>query len=457
MGALRTRARAQTHVYAGRARLDELDPGGGRSAEVAAVAERMGRTEPEVPSIAVPLAHEQQVEVEHARESQPTPPPDKEEEPERPRDRGKLSELRAERDRLRAVVDSYPTQTVREIARLQGQAAVQRQGAGEDEWRAAHWQGVYDDLGVLRRRGRDGRDAREQAERFAGRADEQYQRAGQLEQQARGLAEGPDGPAGWERAHPGVREEYRAETRLAAAVDRRAREPVDQVPVRSRGSDPARGQLAWLRSERDWLRDELYSYPHPQARAAEDAEQRAGLYARDAQGARERAGEAEREYGELGRLARRGQRGTRALERQQRFTDQAREHEQRARSERQGAQEIREQPGGPIEWERTHLGVRDRLAVYEHAYEAAEAQETRRALMRDPGVAVRVLGSRPRAPEEREVWDRGARAIAGYRLAYEVTDRRHVLGQEPDRDSPGGLEQHRDWEARRRARAAGSP
>ena len=90
--------------------------------------------------------------------------------------------------------------------------------------------------------------------------------------------------------------------------------------------------------------------------------------------------------------------------------------------------------------------MRDRLAVYEHALEVASEHEARRAVMRDPAVAMRVLGPRPRAAQQREVWDRGARAISAYRVAYEITDQRHVLGPEPDRVGPHGLEQRRDWE-----------
>ena len=441
-----TRARASTHLYAGRDRLAEFDVDSGRDAVVAAVAERMGRTEPEMPSIAVALAHEQRVAVEHARESRPRLSDGEDDQPRR-RPRDELAELRSERDRLRAVVDSYPTQTAREIIGLEGRAAVERQGAEGDAWRAGHWQGVYEDLGVLARRRAEGRQAQERADGFATRADEQYHRAGQLDHQARSLAEGPDGLAAWERSHPDAREElYRAETRLAGEVDRRAHEPTDQSAT-SRGSDrAAREQRGWLRQERDRLGDELASFPRREASEAEQADRRAERADRDAQASRERASEAGREFEQLGRLARRGQRGSAALERQQRFDDQARQHAQRSEGERQAAQQARQQPGGPAEWERTHPGVRDRLAVYEHAHEIAQAQETQRALMRDPMVAVRVLGSRPRSQDQREVWDQGARAIAAYRLTYQVTDQQHVLGSEPDRGTPGGLEQHHDWE-----------
>lgn len=445
-----TRARASTRVYAGRDRLDGLDPDSGRDAVVAVVAERMGRTEPEMPSIAVALAHEQRVSVEHARESQPTRPPDGGEEGEQRgrRERDELAELRQERDRLRAIVDSYPTETARAIARFQDEAAGERQRAEGDAGRAGHWQAVYEDLGVLRRRGQDGRQIRERADGFAARADEQHQRADQLVQQARSLAESRDGPGAWERSHPGVRDElYGAETALAAMVDQRARERSGPVAGAAESFDRqvAHQELGWLRAERDRLREVLRSYPHQQARDAEQADKRAEMDARDAQADRQRAERSEREYEEMGRLARRGQRGTQAQERAHSAEDRAEHHDRRTQAERQAAREARERPGGPAEWDRAHPGVRERLAVYEDALEAATAEQAQRAVAisfgRDP--AVRVLGPRPPHPDNRKVWDRGAEAISAYRLAYDVTDQDTVLGPEPDR---GGFEQHRDWE-----------
>ncbi len=69
-----TRAREHTHLYASAERLDSVEEGGdGREDRLARLAERLGRTEPEAPSIAVALAHEQRVEHEHARESAPSP------------------------------------------------------------------------------------------------------------------------------------------------------------------------------------------------------------------------------------------------------------------------------------------------------------------------------------------------------------------------------------------------
>ena len=109
---------------------------------------------------------------------------------------------------------------------------------------------------------------------------------------------------------------------------------------------------------------------------------------------------------------------------------------------------MRERPGGLEAWERAHPGVGDRLTIYEDAYEVASEQQAQRAVQiavgRDP--AARVLGPRPAHPDNRKVWDRGAEAISAYRLAYDITSQDTVLGAEPDRTGPHGLEQHRDWE-----------
>jgi hypothetical protein len=210
----------------------------------------------------------------------------------------------------------------------------------------------------------------------------------------------------------------------------------------------AHQELAWLRSERDRLRELLRGYPHHHARDAEQAERRAEQADRAADEAEKRAEQAQREYAELGRLARRGQRGTQAQQRARSAQDHAQQHAQRARSERQAAREARERPDGPVEWDRQHPGVRERLAIYEDALELASAQQAQRAVAisvgRDP--AVRVLGPRAHHPDNRNIWDRGAEAISAYRLAYDITDPDTVLGHEPDRRAGEDSEQHRDWE-----------
>ncbi len=446
-----TRARESTRLYASAERLDagveEEAAGRGREDRLGRLAQQLGREEVDAPSIAVSLAHEQAVRRELDRESEPVDVTESRRQPER----DELAERRQERDRWRAVVGSYPTQTVGEIARLEAAVKQERRGAKGDAGRAGHWQGVYENLGVWGRRGQDGREARERAERFAAAAEEQDQRADQLERRAWALAQSPDGPGAWERAHPGARERlYEAETRLAASVKRTIRERSASATAmpEAEGSARAGEQVAWLRAERDRLRSELRSYPHQHARDSEQADRRAEQAARDAQAARDRAQRAERERQQMGRLARRGQRGTDAQARQYSFQAQAERHEQYAEAQRQAAREARERPDGPDEWERAHPGVRDRLSIYEDAYEVASEQQAQRAVQtavgRDP--AVRMLGPRPRHPDNRKVWDRGAEAISAYRLAYDITSQDTVLGAEPDRRSPGGFEQHADWE-----------
>jgi conjugative relaxase-like TrwC/TraI family protein len=446
-----TRAREQTHLYASVERLSPGDePADGvlsdRQALLEALAGQLGREEVELPSIAVALAHERHVEAELDRESEPDV---KVAEPPRRAERDELDERRQERDRLRAVVDSYPAEAAREIDRLWQAGMQEREAADSDTERAAHWQGQYDDLGVLRRRGTEGREIHDRAEQFTARAEQQQQHADQLAAQARVLADGPDGPAAWEHAHPAVREQLlEAETALAAAVDQRVVwERSGSAAGGSESFDPgtAHQQLAWLSAERDRLKAELRGYPRQHARDAEHADQQAALADRSAQAARERAQQVEREREELGRLARRGRRGSDAEERQHRFQEQAEHHDQRADTERQTARLARERPGGPVEWERSHPGVRDRLSIYEHAHQVAAEQQARRLLASDPTIAVRVLGPRPRSPEQRTVWDRGAEAISSYRAAHEITDQDTVLGAEPDSGAPGGFQRHADW------------
>jgi len=66
-----TRARESTHIYASTERLDdvELDRDGDREQQTARLAETLGRSEQQVPSIATPLAHQHQQHAEPARES----------------------------------------------------------------------------------------------------------------------------------------------------------------------------------------------------------------------------------------------------------------------------------------------------------------------------------------------------------------------------------------------------
>jgi conjugative relaxase-like TrwC/TraI family protein len=451
-----TRARASTHLYATPS--PDLAADAGQDVVVAGLAERMGHTDPEIPSINLPLAHEQQVEVEHARESRrrPSPPPE-EDQPQRrqPRAWDEVAELREERDRLAAVLASYPADVEQEICRLEGQAGQAHEAAAGDRQRAEHWQHSYDQLGVLRRRSQDGRQARDHADLFAERAEEQQARGDQFADQAQGLASGPGSPGAWEWTHPDTRAQlYASEARLAAAVDQhtQARESRPGRRAGERWGEHAR----WLAGERDRLRGELRTYPHQQARDAQNAEQHADHDAHAATDARGRADRVGEEYEQLGRLARRGQRGSSAQDRQHAFQEQADRHPEREHAERERARQIREQPGGPTAWDHAHPGVRERIIVYERASERARLYRTQELVdlasparsplaERDP--ITQTLGPRPPAGARREVWEQGARAIAGYRDTYEITDQhKGVLGPEPR--TPG--RQHQEWERARR-------
>jgi conjugative relaxase-like TrwC/TraI family protein len=454
-----TRARASTHLYATSDR--ELEPDADREQVVAALAERMGRTDPEIPSISLPLAHEQRVAAEHARESRPRRPssPREEDQPQRSPRRDDIAELRAERDRIAAVLATYSADGEREIARLEEQAGQAYGAAAGDRERAERSQDAYEQLGVLRRRGQDGRQLQDQAEQFTDRAQAWQAHGDQLDRQARTLVTGPGSPAAWEQAHPEIRQElHQAETRLAGAVDERTLER-ETRPGRRRGE--RWGNYArWLEGERDGLREQLRTYPHQQAREAQNADEHAGHDAHAAADARERAQRAGEEYEQLGRLAKRSQRGTQAQEHQRAFQEQAARHTDRERAERERGRQIREQPGGPAEWDRAHPEVRERLAVYERASEQAHLYATQELVehatggrsplaKRDP--ITRTLGARPTSGPRREVWEQGALAIAGYRERYTITDQQPsgVLGAEPK--TPG--RQHQEWiQARRLVR-----
>ena len=197
-----TRARASTHLYA--TPNLEPDPGAGQDGVVADLAERMGRTDPEIPSIALPLAHEQRVEAEYARETRGRPAPPPEEDPrQQPQLRDEIAELRAERDRLAAVLQTYPADVETQIHRLREQAKGAREVAAGDQKRAEYWQARYDELGMLRRRGQDGRQLQEHAEQFTERAQTKTRMATGSTTRLNGSPQGPAAPRHGSRPIPG--------------------------------------------------------------------------------------------------------------------------------------------------------------------------------------------------------------------------------------------------------------
>jgi len=163
-----TRARERTHLYASAERTDRLDAladadAGGRGQQLASLAEQLGRSEPELPSIAVALAHEHQAEREHADQSVPPAAAEG-------MSRGELGDDAAwlefrERDRrelvrVRAEVEQARDQLAR--ARVDAQLArVNAERWGQDVWRAGTRGGQltrqFNDQGWLARRGQRGR------------------------------------------------------------------------------------------------------------------------------------------------------------------------------------------------------------------------------------------------------------------------------------------------------------
>jgi len=219
-----TRARERTHLYASAERLDQPgeEGGGGRQAQLARLAEQLGRSEPEVPSIAVALAHEHQAEREHAEQS--TPPAHRQGE----REREQRDQARVELDRARvwleqarvwlelarvqrleaaAVMASEPRDQRAEHARGQAELAgeLARLAAGHGE----RLQGERADLGRLARLGEHGRALKTQlaAERARERAALAEQHRYSQEADVREL-ELDERRGEWEARHPGARERH---------------------------------------------------------------------------------------------------------------------------------------------------------------------------------------------------------------------------------------------------------
>jgi len=161
-----TRARERTHLYASAERLDapaEESNEHGREAQLARLAGQLGRSEPELPSIAVALAHEHQAEREHAEQSAPPQPGEGASRDGREDDAGwrrAREDDRRELARVRAEVEQARDQLAR--ARADAQLAqVNAERWGQDAWRAAvggeRLTGQLNHLGWLGRRGQRGR------------------------------------------------------------------------------------------------------------------------------------------------------------------------------------------------------------------------------------------------------------------------------------------------------------
>jgi len=224
-----TRARERTHLYASAERLDApADEGGGdgagdREQLLVRLAEQLGRSEPEVPSIAVAVAHERQAEREHAEQSESVSPGsgqrDQRElldqasaqrdhaQAELEQARARLEQAHADLREATSVMDSEPRDQRAEHARGHTELAgdLARDAAG----RGAQLESERAEMGRLARLGEHGRALKTQlaAERARERAALAEQHRYSQEADVREL-ELDERRGEWEARHPGARERH---------------------------------------------------------------------------------------------------------------------------------------------------------------------------------------------------------------------------------------------------------
>ncbi|MHB8492508.1 MAG: MobF family relaxase, partial [Solirubrobacteraceae bacterium] len=215
-----TRARDHTRLYAARDQL-ELTAEAPVRREVRALAERLGRSEPEVPSISVPLVGERHVEREHARQTLPSAGEQGTE---------ALERLRAERDELRALLATYPSHAAERIRHHEQRDAEARDAVAvaRARERAELLHQEIDQMSRWQRRGEAGRHARVRLQ-TQGQVIENIERGQEAARsEIARLRSGPDSPEHWEAKHPGARERLQAAERaFELAVDRRAARQVE--------------------------------------------------------------------------------------------------------------------------------------------------------------------------------------------------------------------------------------
>jgi hypothetical protein len=204
-----TRAREHTHLYASS---DQLELPAQRYDALAALAERLGRSEPDLPSIRVPLAHEQHVEHEHLQLSF-----DLDE------TRGSVARLGVERDRLQAIVDSYPRDAADRVDLLERD--VERFRANSENWsrEADRARGELAALGPIAKRGKHATELSIQINSSERRADDAREAERRALAKLAEIHTGPDSPQRWEAEHPNARERLReSDQTLKNAVRREA-------------------------------------------------------------------------------------------------------------------------------------------------------------------------------------------------------------------------------------------
>ncbi len=224
-----TRARESTRLYASAERLDaagDQDAGGGREDRLARLAERLGREEVEVPSIAVPLAHEQRVERELDRESGLASPrrpsqdegsrrlaSDQRERLDEQRDHAQaaLAQARTELERAARVISTLPEDHQAQQALTDAVAAGHQaqHAAAQAEQLADQLAG----LGRFARFGERGRTLRAQLGMVRDRERQALERQQRFEQDAQTRhARLVEQRQVWEAEHPGGRERHQAAT-----------------------------------------------------------------------------------------------------------------------------------------------------------------------------------------------------------------------------------------------------
>ena len=231
--------RASTHtLYASR---DQLDPAAtSREQAITALAEQLGRSEPDLPSIRVPLAHEQRVEREHDRETWPSRSSEAERGPAQLAD---LEPLRGERDRLRTLISTYPAEIAAQVNEMEREAAWQRERGVEARERAERLAAQLDQMGRRERRSDHGRELQSYLEDAERRIDTARERELSSRAQIEQLEAQPDSPSRWEHEHPQAREHLKAaEQALDQALDRHADRSIqhpDEHITRVLGERPA--------------------------------------------------------------------------------------------------------------------------------------------------------------------------------------------------------------------------
>jgi conjugative relaxase-like TrwC/TraI family protein len=221
-----TRARERTHLYAS---VQRLSPGEqhhqssrrpDRPMLLEALAEQLGRSTVEAPSIAVALAHEQHVAREHTRESTPTPTQPRQPDP-RERQRARLDRARQQRDQAAAELDRARRerdQAARVIATLPHDPelvhalADAQYAAGQAQAAAARGQqltGQLLALGRFQRLGQQGRTLKAQLAMVRDRERQAAERQRRLEQDAQAREARLDRHRqAWELEHPGVQQRH---------------------------------------------------------------------------------------------------------------------------------------------------------------------------------------------------------------------------------------------------------